>query len=347
MNKIKFGIIGTGFGARVMLPCLNYIDGINVIVLANTKGEVEKEILDNYKEMEICDVDEIFNKSDIDAICIETPPVTHNHLIKKSIDRKIPIICEKPFVLNEDDAATIINKVEETKIFACINHQLRFHPNIIKLRKLIQGGELGMIRHVELNHHSSQKFNVTNFNDWWFNESSGGGQLNALGSHFIDLVIYLFGDISKVYGNLESYYENKSKLTENYCSLFLKLNNGISCNITSSSATSSDIGLNLLVSGSKKKVIMSNFNKLTLFNDQENVLGEDISTHDSLLGKEIIGLNPWRTSLVYHLSHIRDVLQNNVDYGGCTFKDGLKVLKVINAVKLSNDLRKEIEIDYL
>lgn len=344
MQEIRFGIIGSGFGARVMLPCINFIDNFKVTRIANTQGISNKHI--DFNNIKICKVDEIFNKSDFDIICIETPPVSHYKLINLAIKNKIKIICEKPFVLKENEAIDLIKQTEEKKIFACINHQLRFHPNILAIKKIISEGDLGSIRHIEINHHSSLNYNVLNYNNWWYNKSYGGGQLNALGSHFIDLILFLFGDIKKVYARLKSFYHtDNDDIAENYCSLFLELNDGITCSIITSSATNSDFGLDLSISGSKKKVILSKFNQLLLFENDKYQKILNISKKDILLDKKIIGVNSWRTSLVYHLQHLKDVFDNNYDYDGCNFRDGLKVLNVINAAKLSNKLDQGIQIN--
>ena len=37
-----------------------------------------------------------------------------------------------------------------------------------------------------------------NTENWWFNRKSGGGQVLALGSHMIDLLFFLNGEIKKV-----------------------------------------------------------------------------------------------------------------------------------------------------
>lgn len=348
MNKINFGIIGSGFGTRVMLPCINFVNGLNVSHIANTTGILNSEQINNHKDIRICKVESLIKDPEVDIICIETPPFTHYELIKLAINNKKSVICEKPFVLKEKEGVYLINKIKNIDIFTCINHQLRFHPNIVKIKKLIDNDELGSIRHVEINHHSSQKFSINDFASWWFDEKKGGGQLNALGSHFIDLISYLFGDIASIFANLESFYKKKFKACENYCSILMKLTNGISCNVTTSSATNTDTGLNLIISGSKKKIVLTNFNRLLIFeiNNKNNSIVKDISKKDKILGEKVVGLNPWRTSLVYHLDHIQKTLSNKTKYKGCSFKDAIKTLKVINAAKKSNLLGKEININY-
>ena len=52
---------------------------------------------------------------------------------------------------------------------------------------------------------------MKNTENWWFNKKSGGGQVLALGSHMIDLLFFLNGEIKKVYSFKGNFLKNKGK----------------------------------------------------------------------------------------------------------------------------------------
>ena len=135
---------------------------------------------------------------EINLIFIETPPYTHKKFLIESIKNNKNVFCEKPLSGNLKDAKIMLQYVKNKKKFAFVNHQLRFHPNVLKMRELIKKGFLGKINYSTIEHHTNM-IDEKNTENWWFNKKSGGGQVLALGSHMIDLLFFLNGEIKKVY----------------------------------------------------------------------------------------------------------------------------------------------------
>ena len=102
MNKIKFGILGAGFGERVMYPCINFNKNMQVkYIFCRNKNKIKnKNILNKVTN----NYNKIFNDKDIDIICIETPPSTHKFFVMKAIEKNKGIICEKPLAINMKQA---------------------------------------------------------------------------------------------------------------------------------------------------------------------------------------------------------------------------------------------------
>ena len=172
MSKIKYAILGAGFGERVIYPCISFNKNMHVkYIFCRNKNKIKnKKILnkvtDNYKE--------IFNDKDVDIVCIETPPSTHKFFVMEAIKKNKGIICEKPLAINLKEAKLMVKTIRKKKLFACVNHQLRFHPNILKMKKMFDKKYLGKINYISIDHHTDM-IDEKNNDDWWFNKKTAGG----------------------------------------------------------------------------------------------------------------------------------------------------------------------------
>ena len=79
MKNFKIGILGAGFGERVVLPCVEFVNNMKVkyIYCRNSKKIKNRENLKYVTN----DYRKIFNDKEINLIFIETPPYTHKKFL--------------------------------------------------------------------------------------------------------------------------------------------------------------------------------------------------------------------------------------------------------------------------
>ena len=169
----------------------------------------------------------------------------------------------------------------------------------------------------------------------------GGGQLYAIGSHLVDLIQFLNGEIvslKSTRGNFLKISNFKKevwkKKIDTYFSLVCRFSNGSLGNINSSCITSKDEGLNIVISGEKRTIKLNNFENLFVYNSRG--VEKNISVKDKLRSVKTIGLNPWRTSQVYYLKHISEFFNKKKKFLGASFEDGLKTQKILSNIITSS-----------
>ena len=98
MKNFKIGILGAGFGERVVLPCVEFVNNMKVkyIYCRNSKKIKNRENLN----MSLTIIRKIFNDKEINLIFIETPPYTHKKILIESIKHNKNVFCEKPLSAN-------------------------------------------------------------------------------------------------------------------------------------------------------------------------------------------------------------------------------------------------------
>ena len=115
----------------------------------------------------------------------------------------------------------MIKSCEENNVLLSINYLHRFHPLVSKAKELIKKFLLGKVVSISAN------FNI-NFapgNNYRFKkELSGGGALRDIGTHMLDLLRYLGGEIDEVKGFMDNVVY-KSEV-EDFAAGLVKFSNG-------------------------------------------------------------------------------------------------------------------------
>lgn len=202
MSKIRMGVIGVNqIAARHIEGILKSPDGELIALCDINKDQLHKKA----KEYGIPDAycftnhEDLLRCADVDAVSICTPNDAHHSIALAAIRHNKPFALEKPVTLSANESADLLDKVVESQIKHMVCFSYRFIPAARYLRSVIQSGHLGTIRHVNVKYFQGWARNPDVPLVWRFRkEVTGSGVLGDLGSHMIDMVRFLVGDIEKV-----------------------------------------------------------------------------------------------------------------------------------------------------
>ncbi|HEY0386901.1 MAG TPA: Gfo/Idh/MocA family oxidoreductase [Gaiellales bacterium] len=125
--------------------------------------------------------EELLEDSSLDAVAVATPVPTHHPLAKAAIGAGKHVFVEKPLAWTAAEARELAALAGESGRTLMVGHLLRFHPAVVKLRELIDSGELGDVLYVYGNR---QNLGVIREDE---------NALWSLGVHDISVVLYLLG----------------------------------------------------------------------------------------------------------------------------------------------------------
>ena len=94
------------------------------------------------------DVDAVLNDPAIAGITIATPAETHANLVKRALLAGKHVMVEKPLCLSATEGEELIALAAEKRLTLMVGHLLWYHPAVLKLRELIEAGELGRIQYI-------------------------------------------------------------------------------------------------------------------------------------------------------------------------------------------------------
>ncbi len=135
------------------------------------------------------------NKAAVDFISICSPNYLHDSHVRFALRSNADAICEKPVVLNEwnIDALQSIEKDTGRKVYTVL--QLRLHPSIMELKRMVGEATADIKYDVDLTYISAR--GKWYFNSWKGDEKKSGGVATNIGIHFFDMLSYVFGGIQQ------------------------------------------------------------------------------------------------------------------------------------------------------
>lgn len=143
--------------------------------------------------------DELIYSDETDIIDISTPNIFHFESIMKAINAGKHIYCEKPLCVSLSEAEEIKRAAREKGVIFGMVFNNRFIPAVMRAKQLIDEGRIGRILSFSASYYHSSATDVGKAAGWKQNKDiCGGGVLFDLGSHVIDLVHYLCGEISSL-----------------------------------------------------------------------------------------------------------------------------------------------------
>ena len=101
-------------------------------------------------------------------------------------------------------------RARDKGLLALIDHELRFLPGRLKMREMVQSGELGKIKHASVLFRSDSRADPNRPWNWWSDEKQGGGALGAIASHIVDGFRWMLSsEIDEVTCNLATHIRER------------------------------------------------------------------------------------------------------------------------------------------
>jgi len=341
-KQVKIGIIGTG-GMGVSHVHSVY-DLPNTALAAVC--DIDPAKFDRYKP-EVRDSVEkftnskdFFDKADMDAVIISTPHYDHVPLAVEALRRGKHVLVEKPVAVEKKAAMELLKEAEKyPELVKCIMLCQRTLPPHIKLKRLIDSGELGTIKRINwivTDWFRSQFYYDSG--DWrasWRGE--GGGVLLNQCPHQLDLLQWFFGMPKKIHAllNIGKYHDIE---VEDEVTAVMEFESGASGVFVAS--TGEAPGTNRLeIAATRGKVVFEN----GIIKFFRNEIADDEFCKTSKLGFAKPGV--WNVEIPFtyppNFSQHRNIITNFADVilnGGeliAPLEEGIRSLEIGNAMLMS------------
>lgn len=133
--------------------------------------------------------------SNIDAVYIPTPHYLHLEHVTLAAEYKKHILLEKPLATTIEDGEQIVFLGEQANIKLMVAENYRFLPAVQLCKQLVDQGEIGNIRVIQIQEESTNKLV-----DWRADvHKNGGGVFIDAGIHKIHFLRYMLGQPETIY----------------------------------------------------------------------------------------------------------------------------------------------------
>jgi predicted dehydrogenase len=147
-GKPSIALIGCGRWGRNIARVLSELGALAVVV--DPDAERISDYVRSLGAVATTDIDAAFGPS-ISGVAIAAPAVDHYRLARHALNSGKAVFVEKPLALQLDDAANLARISEEKSLPLMIGHLLQYHPAFIRLKEVIESGEIGDVRHIVSN----------------------------------------------------------------------------------------------------------------------------------------------------------------------------------------------------
>ncbi|MDO4224361.1 MAG: Gfo/Idh/MocA family oxidoreductase [Bergeyella zoohelcum] len=186
----KFAILGLGFMGK------KHLDAISQNPNAMVSAIIDEQPISIPDTKYFSCLDFFLAEStDTDVVIISTPNCQHFSEAKKLLENGYNILLEKPYCLTTEEAEILKDTAEKHKKNIFFSHQNRYSEISKFLKKICDDALLGEIYFIQSNLFWNRGENYYLPQSWKGKKAQDGGVLYTQFFHFIDLIIWLFGDI--------------------------------------------------------------------------------------------------------------------------------------------------------
>ena len=145
-RAVRIGMIGCGTQANVHFAGIKALGGDQATVAAVCDLDDERlaAACQLWPEARAAkDYRDMLAPGDLDLVIVATMPNTHEAMSLASLDAGACVLCEKPFMMNADQAEAVLAKAAETGLQVQLGTNMRYMPSSRYLHDLVQGGTIG------------------------------------------------------------------------------------------------------------------------------------------------------------------------------------------------------------
>lgn len=362
------GVFGTGAVAKVLVPLLRE-KGFHIEAIW---GRTIKEAEESSRELEIpfftTKIDDVLLRKDVDLLFIICPPYLHSEISVKALGIGKHVVCDKPMGLGQADALKMVRASQYyPTLISLVNHSLRFLPAFSHMKRAIADGMIGPSNEISLVDVRVQMGSLLHDKfDWMCDASMGGGALNLIGSHVIDLVTFLLGKKAiRVHGLVRTYTKTTNNVNgirqitaPDFCTFQMELDGGVlvTASLHSHAVSTNTFIHEVLVCGRDGHLIVRGGDLFALrtkldSNIKEEAVYVDVqdlhfSTSDSTLPRPYIkGLCKMVGALKEAFAQKESSWVKEPVQAAATFEDGLYVQAVLDAIRKSSESRSWTKVE--
>lgn len=216
MKIIRVGIVSFGYMGKMHAMCYDNIKyyynldadvQLYAVVTSKTAEQLPVKFERIYRT-----VDELLEDEMVDIVDICSPNYMHRDVLLNAIQKGKHIYCEKPLARNLAEADEILGVMQAGGYHKTnrVVFEYRFVPAILRAKQMIEEGRIGRLVNFNFKYYGSEFVDPNRPISWQSTkELSGGGVLFAMGTHSIDLIRYLVGEVESVSAMTRTHYKER------------------------------------------------------------------------------------------------------------------------------------------
>jgi UDP-2-acetamido-3-amino-2,3-dideoxy-glucuronate N-acetyltransferase len=148
--QVRVAVVGLGYWGKNLVRNFYQLNALAGLCDSNTRVKESYQL--DYPGVKLYqDFAEVISDSSLTAVALATPAATHYELAKSALTAGKDVFVEKPLAIDLRQGEELVKLATDKNRILMVGHILRYHPAILKLRQLIQNGDLGKINYLYSN----------------------------------------------------------------------------------------------------------------------------------------------------------------------------------------------------
>lgn len=137
---------------------------------------------------------EALAKTCADWAVVTTSDCTHADVCESVLNHGLNVVVDKPLATSVWECDRIINAARRNKRQVIVGHNMRYNEYMLTLAKLVRGGAIGKVLHVESAEVLSLAHGGAYFNRWHSEFKNSAGLMNHKCCHQLDIINWVLDD---------------------------------------------------------------------------------------------------------------------------------------------------------
>lgn len=156
MKTIRVGIVGLGYWGPNLVRCFSEFENCKVTAVCDSDYNQLQRIQQRFPGVfPVEDFNALLDRDMVDAVVIATPTASHFALASKALEHDLHVFVEKPLARTTDECQQLVDLAADRNRVLFVGHVFLHSAPVLKLRELVQAGELGNINYI-----SSRRLNL-------------------------------------------------------------------------------------------------------------------------------------------------------------------------------------------
>ena len=193
---VKVGLVGYGFMGRTHVECYGASGKAQIVAVTDVEADRRAEASSKLGCEAYESVEAMLSGADLDAVDVCTPTYLHEEHVIAAARAGKQVFCEKPLSLSIESCDRMISAVNSAGVMLMVGHVVRFWPDCIVLKSILDSGRLGKPVWASARRLSAPA--TWAWQGWLQDPARSGGAILDLHIHDLDFLSWILGRPSQV-----------------------------------------------------------------------------------------------------------------------------------------------------
>jgi len=295
--------------------------------------EASKEVVLNFQFTSIDKIENYWGEFDGVVVC--SPTKFHQEQSVAAAQNGIPVLLEKPLTRNLQEGLELRNALTTLNAKILLGYTYRWWPPLLEFKKQLKSGKIGKPLHAKfiMSAHLADWHPWERYQDFFMASKELGGGALLDESHFVDLMIWMFGMPEELYANVD-------KLSD----LEIETDDNVDILIKYKDSLRVMIHLDLFGRPHEKYISVTGDQGTLEWSFDPNNIRES-NTVEQKWKEQVFDLE--RNEMFISVAkEFLDIINGKNNYS-CTIDDGVQVMQVLEACRISSEMCRTVKLEQL